>query len=176
LRHRANQLLIPSVIGIFLVVIPTEFMGRNWRTCAKGPDNPYQWLQHYLFHSSGLSGIQCEGLGWLGFMVSLFFLQALLRPWCVVLHQQTLALSGNGNKVFVIELLVPMLWFVGGISLSSFFSLATPSFPSAGSCIRRPRLRLLRHWQTSSLGTSLQGLVRLIRSGCPLSAAGWLAP
>jgi hypothetical protein len=117
--RRAWRLLVPSIIGVFVVVIPTEYMGRHWRSCAAGPDDPWEWLQTYLFQSSGSAGIQCEGLGWLGFMVSLFIAQAMLRPWSIVLHQQTFALSGVSNCVRVSDILLVVAWIAFGIVLGS---------------------------------------------------------
>lgn len=119
IRRRALRLLLPSLVGVFVVVIPTEYMGRHWRSCAAGPDNPWDWLQNYLFNSSGSAGIRCEGLGWLGFMVSLFIAQALLRPWSMVLRQQTSALSGASREVHVSDISLVMTWLAFGIMLGS---------------------------------------------------------
>jgi len=112
-KRRTMQLLLPSIIGTALVVIPTEYVGRKWRHCAKGPDAPLAWLQVYLFGSTGL---RCEGFGWLGFMISLFVLQAVLRPWALALHRR---ISSPAEPPSGVDLAWVVLWISGGIALGS---------------------------------------------------------
>lgn len=116
-KRRALQLLIPSFIGTALIVVPTEYVGRNWRHCAKGPDAPLAWLQVYLLQSNGAAGVRCEGLGWLGFMVSLFIMQAMLRPWAMALHRR---ISASCEHPLGMDLGWVALWISGGVFLSSF--------------------------------------------------------
>jgi hypothetical protein len=113
LKRRAMQLVLPSILGTVFVVIPTEYVGRKWRTCGKGPDSPIEWLKAYVTSSHGL---RCEGLGWLGFMLSLFIMQAMLRPWAVSLHRRVVASS---RQVMGEDLGWTMLWVSAGISLGS---------------------------------------------------------
>jgi len=116
-KKRSLQLLLPSIIGTALVVIPTEYAGRHWRRCAAGPDAPLEWLQNYLFPSHGGLGLSCEGMGWLGFMVVLFAMQIALRPWAIAFHRRITARADAPRGV---DLCWVMLWLSGCISVASF--------------------------------------------------------
>jgi len=118
-KRRAMQLLLPGIMGTLLVVIPTEYVGRKWRHCACDlGDAPLEWLHAYLLRTDGRRGMLCEGLGWMGFLVTLFVMQTILRPWALILHRRVLAPSSDAY--IGEDLRCMMVWLCGGILFASF--------------------------------------------------------
>lgn len=83
--RRALRLLVPAICGWILIVLPTQYFGQRWRPCNPQADDVRQWLWQY-FNPQSQSGVNCDGLGWLGFLVMLFLLQVVLQPWVVALR------------------------------------------------------------------------------------------
>mmetsp|Transcript_102507 Transcript_102507/g.187300 ORF Transcript_102507/g.187300 Transcript_102507/m.187300 type:complete len:917 (-) Transcript_102507:57-2807(-) len=115
LRRRAVRLLIPDLLGAVLVVMPTEYIGREWRPCANmgQRDGFMDWLRAYVFKSGTRAGWHCEGLGWLGFLITLFCVQAMLYPWAAALHHQILLRADQAKTTWASSikgLCYPMLW------------------------------------------------------------------
>lgn len=84
--RRSLRLLVPAICGWIMVVLPTQYLGRYWRPCSPAVDDPWQWLLEY-FNPSSQNGVNCDGLGWLGFLVMLFLLQVMLHPWAVAIKK-----------------------------------------------------------------------------------------
>eukprot|EP00760_Papus_ankaliazontas_P020073 PhM_4_TR18098/c0_g3_i3/m.49105 len=77
LVDKLRRLLMPCIIGLLIIVIPTCYIGRKYRPCApRDIDNFFTFYGNYF-----TSQIACNGLDWYWFLPVLFALTVCNQPY-----------------------------------------------------------------------------------------------
>ncbi|KAF4660016.1 hypothetical protein FOL47_007351 [Perkinsus chesapeaki] len=110
LLKRSQRLLIPLLVGYFLVVVPDAYISRSWR--YEGEDDN---IGFFHFYWSTISTFR-DGVGWLWFLPALWFLSLINYPIIAWFNNPNHDFSTN--SIFLTITALVCLFGLGGCILA----------------------------------------------------------